>query len=102
MIAALGLAPGRQLALPKRPHRACGEAFAPEFEADSLTKTGAMHLAARLDAYWHRQGHRHVKHTVHPHQLDERDAHKLWGTSRAALYVVRSNLVNGSPPRRRS
>jgi hypothetical protein len=76
--------------------------MAPEAEhgADNLTQDGARELAARLDAFWHRQGATHVKHTVHPHQLDERDAHKLWGTSRAAIYTVRSNLKNGLPPPR--
>jgi hypothetical protein len=64
----------------------------PEFEADNLTKTGAMHLAARLDAYWHAQGHLHVRHTVHA-------AHTP-GNNRCAIWVVRSNLIRGQPPRR--
>lgn len=75
--------------------------MAPEAEhgADNLTQDGARELAARLDAYWHARGATHVKHRVEPKQLTTRDAQKLWGNSRAAIYVVRSNLVNGSPPR---
>jgi glutamine synthetase type III len=78
---------------------------APEAEdgADNLTKAGAHELAARLDAYWHAKGATHVRHWVEPKQ-PHASAHsaglKLWGAARAAIWVVRSNLIRGQPPRR--
>jgi hypothetical protein len=63
-----------------------------DFEDDTLTKTGAERLAARLDAFWHAQGAKTVRHwvvaasgsrNVKPHR---------------PVFVVRSNLVRGQPP----
>ena len=59
---------------------------------DHLTRSGAEALAARLDAYWHGLGHAHVQHTAVeiPVALS-----KMGGEA----WTVRSNLVNGLPPR---
>lgn len=53
---------------------------------DSLTKCGAENLARKLDNYWFRKGHFNVKHAV-----QESDLKDTW--------IVRSNLVNGMPPK---
>jgi hypothetical protein len=63
----------------------------PEYEADSLTKAGAQHTAARLQAYWHAQGHKTVRHWVEHASGTRGGGH--------GIYVVRSNLVRGLPPR---
>jgi hypothetical protein len=81
--------------------------MAPEAEhgADNLSRQGAIELALRLDAYWQRRGHHTVRHWVQAEPLPAETARKGWGAShgspnRAAIWTVRSNLVNGSPPRR--
>jgi hypothetical protein len=81
--------------------------MAPEAEhgADNLSRQGAIELALRLDAYWQRRGYSTVRHWVQAEPLPAETARKGWGAShgspnRAAIWTVRSNLVNGSPPRR--
>jgi len=56
------------------------------------TQEGATAHAKRLEAYWHAQGHTNVKWTALP--IVGLGA-KLGGTG----WGVRSNLVNGLPPR---
>jgi hypothetical protein len=64
---------------------------APEYDVDNLSKAGAQHLAARLDAYWHAQGHTTVRHWA----VATPGRH----ATAAGIWVVRSNLVRGQPPR---
>jgi hypothetical protein len=79
---------------------------AQDIPADNLSRDGAIELALRLDAWWQRRGARTVEHWVVPETLDADTARKGWGSNRLgtlnrpAIYTVRSNLVNGSPPRR--
>lgn len=65
---------------------------APEAEdaADNLSQAGAHQLAARLDAYWRSQGHTTARFWVEPARNHG---------SQHAIFVVRSNLVGGWPPR---
>lgn len=65
---------------------------APDDPADTLTRVGAIALAARLDAYWRAQGHTTVRHWVEPAR----------SASNNVVYVVRSNLVAGRPPHTQS
>ena len=57
---------------------------------DTMTQEGARDLAASVAAFWHRKGHSHVK--VWTEQV---------ATGRVFVYCVRSNLINGMPPRAR-
>lgn len=66
----------------------------PADTSDNLSRSGAAALAARLDAYWHAKGAVSVRHWVEPAALAK--------ATRAAVWVVRSNLVRGQPPRRRA
>lgn len=62
---------------------------------DTLTKAGALRLARELEQHWHGQGYPAARFWTEP--IDERFA-KV-GTYE--IYRVRSNLVNGLPPRYR-
>jgi hypothetical protein len=66
---------------------------APEAEdgADNLSKAGAVELACRLQAYWTARGAHNVRHWVEA-------AHDP-GNGRCATWTIRSNLINGLPPR---
>jgi hypothetical protein len=69
---------------------------APKTKARELmTLHAATQLAGAIMRYWHDQGHLHVVAWVEPEALTSKERH-LAGSS---LYVVRSNLVNGAPPR---
>ncbi|MFH1499882.1 MAG: hypothetical protein ABII82_18885 [Verrucomicrobiota bacterium] len=57
---------------------------------DWLTFGGACDLAAQIQAAWHADGHAQVKTRVEAIADKERGG---------GLYCVRSNLVNGLPPR---
>lgn len=61
-------------------------------EADNLTRNGAEALAARLTAYWlaQGQGHTTARFWVEPGR---------YNGSNSGVFVVRSNLVRGHPPR---
>lgn len=72
---------------------------AQDIPADNLSRDGAIELALRLDAWWQRRGARTVEHWVVPEPLTAEAARKGWGSNRA-IYVVKSNLVNGLPPPR--
>lgn len=56
---------------------------------DFCTKDGAFRLAKRIQQKWHDLGHANVRVWV----CDAAEE------SRHGLYVVRSNLVNGLPPK---
>ena len=68
----------------------------PRPEPDTTTRDGAEVLARKLDAYWHAQGFLQVQHWVERQRritlAAPRQGEKIW--------VVRSNLVRGQPPRR--
>ena len=60
---------------------------------DLLTIAGAQELAAKVKAYWRDRGHPEVL----PRIVDGEPSAMKLGT----IAVVRSNLVNGLPPRKR-
>lgn len=62
---------------------------------DTLTKAGALRLARELEKHWHELGYPAARFWTEP--IEERFA-KV-GTYE--IYRVRSNLVNGLPPRYR-
>lgn len=59
------------------------------FDGDHYTKPGAERLAERIVSYWHSRGFRDVTATVY----------KIMAST-GLCYGIRSNLVNGLPPRR--
>jgi hypothetical protein len=63
---------------------------APEF----LTSEGADLLASRLRAFWHGRGHLEVEARV--------EAVSVGREKKRRVYVVRTNLVGGLPPRARN
>lgn len=66
---------------------------------DNLSREGAQALADRLNDYWRAEGATKAQHWIEPVQHRGRkktgDAHK----EAVTMWVVRSNLVNGLPPR---
>jgi len=68
---------------------------------DHLSKAGATFLAAQLDEYWRRTGARTVRHWIEPGGMD-RTSHAAAKTDGHTVWVVRSNLVRGNPPRQPS
>jgi hypothetical protein len=59
---------------------------------DLTSHDGAEENARELDAWWHAHGFRQVRHWAEMIGDEGRNAHQpVWG--------VRSNLVNGLPPR---
>jgi hypothetical protein len=62
------------------------------------SRVGAALLAAELDHWWHSRGYPQVRHTVvHTYYRswrERRDAEE-----REGVWTVRSNLVNGLPPK---
>lgn len=68
--------------------------FTPLFERDYLSFAGAEALARTIDSYWHTRGHLNV--TARVELLDDERLRARMGGS---VYVVRSNLVAGKPPR---
>lgn len=61
--------------------------------ADFLCRQGAMALAVRLERYWHERGYPAARFWAEP--IEERFG-KI-GTSE--IYRIKSNLLNGLPPR---
>ena len=59
-------------------------------EGDLCTQAGAHELARRIEAYWRKGGYTSVVTFV------ER---KIKSTTGGEIYGVRSNLVDGLPPR---
>ena len=62
---------------------------------DTTTREGAEALAARLTRYWHAKGYTQVRHWAEHQRVRTAEA-PLFGH---AIWVVRSNLVGGLPPR---
>jgi hypothetical protein len=62
---------------------------------DTLSRDGAMHLARRLQDYWHTRGYPAARFWAEP--VDER--FEKVGTYE--IYRIVCNLVNGLPPRYR-
>lgn len=58
-------------------------------EVDYFTRTSARKLAHQIENYWHARGHKHVR--VQAVRLEGFDS---------LMYGIKSNLVNGLPPRR--
>ena len=58
---------------------------------DSLTKGGAAALAHRIEGFWRSKGHPEVRCMIEP----------IFGVavSGSTPWAVRSNMVNGLPPR---
>jgi len=56
---------------------------------DTLTRADAEQLAERLNAYWHGHGYPAARHWVETANI----------AGRGDVFVVRSNLVDGVPPR---
>ena len=66
-------------------------------ENDSYSFEGAFRLAAKVEDYWHRRGHRNVK--AEPYSIGHFKFLPASGQARALeRFGVRSNLVNGLPP----
>jgi hypothetical protein len=65
-------------------------------DKDSFTLDGAIAMAAKIRRLWQEKGHTHDVHTwVEPIDV------KLGAREKPImLYQVRSNLVNGLPPRK--
>ena len=63
------------------------------YSVDLLTVSGARELAEKVSAYWHGAGRTEVVCWV----IESDNERKTPGT----IAVVRSNLVNGLPPRRK-
>ena len=57
---------------------------------NNLTYDGARALADRIQQYWHKRGALHVTAYLDP--IDRSDG-------KSPGYGVRSNLINGNPPR---
>lgn len=62
---------------------------------DTLCRKGAMALAKRLERYWHERGYPAARFWAEP--IEER--FQKIGTSE--IYRIKSNLLNGLPPRHR-
>lgn len=62
---------------------------------DTTTREGAEALARKLDRYWHAKGFPQVSHWVE-FQRHKTPAAPFHGEG---IWVVRSNLVRGQPPR---
>ncbi|HME20024.1 MAG TPA: hypothetical protein VKI44_01430 [Acetobacteraceae bacterium] len=60
----------------------------PPRSPDTLTRVGAERLCEKLDAFWHAAGFTAVRHWV-----------ELASSARGDVFVIRSNLINGKPPR---
>ena len=65
-----------------------------DHSVDLLTVSGARELAEKVSAYWHGAGATHVVCRV----MESENERQTPGT----IAVVRSNLVNGLPPKRRT
>ena len=85
---------------PDRDIVACEPADA-KADRDHLSQAGADALARKLDDWWHTRGYPQVRHWAEratmadgPPRLKTKN-----GTTAAGLWVVRSNLVSGMPPR---
>lgn len=57
---------------------------------DWCTHAGAQELARRITAYWRKKGYTSVLTSVE---------YRVKGSSDGEIYGVRSNLVDGMPPR---
>lgn len=70
---------------------------------DTMTCEGARALAARLDAYWHKEGYPKAQHWIEPAHYNGKGKGKSKSVPKDVqgwhFYVVRSNLHNGIPPR---
>lgn len=64
--------------------------------SDSLTLSRAETLARKVSRYWRRLGYENVRAWAEPVHAKEHSAGKL---NDVLIYQVRSNLVNGLPPR---
>ena len=62
---------------------------------DTTTRDGAEALARKLDAYWHAKGFPQVRHWAELQRNVTAEAPILG----SEIWVVRSNLVRGRPPR---
>ena len=58
-------------------------------EIDWMSREGAQQLAHDLDHWWHSRGFTTVHHAVVPKQVNRV----------GSVWLVRSNLVNGLPPK---
>jgi hypothetical protein len=67
---------------------------------DLFTRTAAEAQAAELNTWWHSRGHPTVQHWVEPAALSTRLRPTRHNPeSSAGIWVVRSNLINGLPPK---
>lgn len=67
----------------------------PPHREETLSQTGAIRLAKRLERYWHEQGYPAARFWAEP--IGE----KFAKVGTYDLYRVNCNLVNGLPPRYR-
>jgi hypothetical protein len=73
---------------------------APRACRNLTSRDGAELLAAELDAWWHDRGYPNARHTVEWIGLGRHAGKRRGHIERATgAWVVRSNLVNGMPPR---
>jgi hypothetical protein len=85
---------------PRKPH-ITGAREPLKVVRDTCSKPGAERLARELDAFWHSQGHPEVQHGIEkmsvriPHNARPSADDKATG-----IWVVRSNLMRGLPPRK--
>src|SRR5690242_8774639 len=66
---------------------------------DLSSEHGALTLARELDAWWHQRGYPQVKHTVERALARRPNSAKPDAEATMSLWVVRSNLVGGLPPK---
>jgi hypothetical protein len=65
-----------------------------------LDRDGAQRLAAELDQWWHSRGYPGVKHWAEWTTLARRSGKRSGNLEKSTgIWVIRSNLARGMPPR---
>jgi hypothetical protein len=72
----------------------------PRATRELCTESGATQLAADLDAWWHSRGYTSVRHWPEWLAFARTTGKRSDQLGRSSgTWIVRSNLVNGMPPR---
>jgi hypothetical protein len=69
-----------------------------KIDRDLSSEEGARLLAYELDQWWHARGFTQVQHWIE-HRFYQPKRSGAEGKDRAGIWAVKSNLVNGLPPR---
>jgi hypothetical protein len=80
-----------------RPDRDVVAQSALKIDANLSSEEGARLLAYELNEWWHARGFPQVQHWIE-HRLYQ-PKHGKESKERAGIWTVKSNLVNGLPPR---